>query len=110
MDKIISPLRPSIIERVAGSGNKFIHLAEERSDYYLNFVPGFKFWDMCASEALITSRLGIVTDAQKRPLEYERNINSYTVKSGIIAAQNKLIYKMNMERIEESIGITLSEA
>lgn len=63
MNKIISSLKPSSIERVAGSGNKFIHLVEERSDYYLNLVPGFKFWDMCASEALIASRFGIVTDS-----------------------------------------------
>ena len=86
MNKIISSLRPSTIERVAGSGNKFIHLAEEKSDYYLNFVPGFKYWDMCASEALITSRFGIVTDAKQRPLEYLRDTNSFTIKSGIIAA------------------------
>ena len=65
---MLEAVNPSKIEKVAGSGNKFIHLAEEKSEYYLNFVPGFKYWDMCASEALIASRFGIVTDAQGRPL------------------------------------------
>jgi len=63
MNKILEAIKPSKIERVAGSGNKFIHLAEDNSDYYLNFVPGFKSWDMCASETLLSSRFGLVTNA-----------------------------------------------
>jgi 3'-phosphoadenosine 5'-phosphosulfate (PAPS) 3'-phosphatase len=68
MDSIIRAIRPKQIEKVAGSGNKFVHLAEELSDYYINLVPGFKNWDMCASEVLINSRFGIVSDAKRRPL------------------------------------------
>ena len=48
MNRLLDSVNPRKIERVAGSGNKFIHMAEEKSDYYLNFVPGFKNWDMCA--------------------------------------------------------------
>lgn len=70
MNKLINAVRPRRIDRVAGSGNKFIHLVEENSDYYLNFVPGFKFWDMCASEALMMSRHGLVTNANKGPIIY----------------------------------------
>jgi 3'-phosphoadenosine 5'-phosphosulfate (PAPS) 3'-phosphatase len=71
MDNLLKAARPKNIHKVAGSGNKFIHLAEERSDYYLNLIPGFKYWDMCASEALISSRFGIVSDAKKRPQSYD---------------------------------------
>lgn len=53
MDKIIGSVLPDSLSRVAGSGNKFIHLAEGQSDFYANLVPGFKHWDMCGSEAIL---------------------------------------------------------
>lgn len=53
MKEIIDSLRPRSVERVAGSGNKFLHIAEDLSEYYVNIVPGLKCWDMCASEAII---------------------------------------------------------
>lgn len=93
MNKILYSLRPESIERVAGSGNKFIHLAEALSDYYLNLVPGFKLWDMCGSEAMYQARFGIVSDAYNRPLSYDSN-KSYTLKDGILAAKNKRVYEV----------------
>ena len=63
MNKILYSMRPENIIRVAGSGNKFVHMADNKSDIYLNFVPGFKHWDMCGSEAILAARFGIVTDA-----------------------------------------------
>lgn len=65
---MILATRPKTVERVPGSGNKFIHMVENKSDYYLNLVPGFKNWDMCGSEAILASRFGVVTDAYRRPL------------------------------------------
>lgn len=65
---LLRAINPNNIEKVAGSGNKFIHMVEDNSDYYLNFVPGFKYWDMCASEAIMQSRFGIVTNANSGPL------------------------------------------
>ena len=56
-------LNPSQIKRMAGAGNKFTYLSEGLADFYLNLVPGLKFWDMCASEALIKARYGVVSDA-----------------------------------------------
>ena len=55
MNKLLKALDPLYIAKVAGSGNKFIYLIDQKGDYYLNLVPGFKYWDMCASEALILS-------------------------------------------------------
>lgn len=68
MNNMIQALNPKSVERVAGSGNKFVHLTDSQSDYYLNFVPGFKNWDMCGSEAILSARFGITTDAHRRPI------------------------------------------
>jgi 3'-phosphoadenosine 5'-phosphosulfate (PAPS) 3'-phosphatase len=53
MDNLIGACHPVNVARVAGSGNKIIHMLDSKADYYINLVPGFKYWDMCASEALI---------------------------------------------------------
>ena len=49
------------MKKIPGAGNKFVNIAEGSADFYINFVPGIKFWDMCASEAIIKSNLGIVS-------------------------------------------------
>ena len=63
MDRLFEKLNPSKIERRAGAGNKFTHLSEGFSDFYINLVPGMKLWDMCASEALMKARFGIVSNS-----------------------------------------------
>ncbi len=92
MNELIDACKPVNIARVAGSGNKFIHILDQKSDYYINLVPGFKYWDMCASEALIQARMGIVTDAGGRPLLYDHTKGSFTIKEGIICAKNSKVY------------------
>ena len=63
MDDLINACIPINVDRVAGAGNKIVHILDQKADYYINLVPGFKYWDMCASEALIMAKMGIVTDA-----------------------------------------------
>ena len=41
------------VARIAGAGNKMVYMLDQKADLYVNLVPGMKFWDMCASEALI---------------------------------------------------------
>jgi len=53
MDSIVDSIYPAHLSRVAGAGNKALHILDNKSDFYMNLVPGFKYWDMCASEALI---------------------------------------------------------
>ena len=106
MNEVMKGLRSRSVERVAGSGNKFVHLTENQSDYYMNFVPGFKNWDMCGSEAILSARFGIVTDAKKRAIEYCPE-SSYTLQGGIIAAKNKNVFDFCEERIQASTGISL---
>ena len=68
LDQVISSVLPDKVARVAGAGNKFVHMTEGQSDFYLNLVPGLKHWDMCGSEAILAARFGIVTDAYMSPL------------------------------------------
>ena len=63
MNDLITSLNPINVAKVAGSGNKIVYILDQKADCYLNLVPGFKYWDMCASEALIQAKMGIVTDA-----------------------------------------------
>jgi len=53
MDELYGAINPINVAKVAGAGNKAVYLIDQKADYYINLVPGFKFWDMCASEALI---------------------------------------------------------
>ena len=62
MDQVYNRIQPESIQRVAGAGNKFLHLATGKSDIYMNFVPGLKHWDTCAGDALIKSRFGTFND------------------------------------------------
>ena len=99
MNSMIQATLPKSVERVAGSGNKFIHMIQNKSDYYLNLVPGFKNWDMCGSEAILAASFGVVSDAYIRPIYYDQN-KSFTLKDGIIAAKSKGIFDTCNRRIE----------
>lgn len=92
MNEIINSLLPINVAKVAGSGNKMLYILDQKADCYLNLVPGFKYWDMCASEALLTAKMGIVTDAYSRPLMYDHTKTNYTIRDGIIVAKNKKVF------------------
>ena len=53
MNQIFDALNVVHIARVAGAGNKIVHMLDQKADFYVNLVPGFKYWDLCAGEALI---------------------------------------------------------
>lgn len=86
-DHVISSLAPKEVKRIAGAGNKFISLTEDRGDFYLNFVPGYKTWDMVASEAILASRLGFVSDSKGQALKYDASGKRFTLWDGIIASK-----------------------
>jgi len=75
MNEVLDRLQPHKIHRVAGAGNKFLHLATGKSDLYLNFVKGLKLWDTCAGDALIKSRFGVFTDAFNKHIDYSVDQN-----------------------------------
>jgi len=94
MNNIYKAIDPVHVAKVAGSGNKFVHLLDNKADCYLNLVPGFKFWDMCASDALIKSRHGFCTNADSKPLIYDETKTNYTVRDGIVVAKNKKVFEV----------------
>ena len=107
MEDVIADLQPQQVNRIKGPGNKFLHLTNERSDFFLNLVPGYEMWDMAASEAIFQSRFGILTDAKQKPLFYDKSKRSFSLWNGIVAARNSDIYFKTKERYEEKSGKTL---
>ena len=43
--------------------------------------------------------MGIVTDANKRPLIYDHTKGNFTIKEGIICAKNSTVYELCEQRI-----------
>ena len=72
-------------------------------------MPGFKYWDMCASEALIQAKMGIVTDASQRPLVYDHTKTDFTIREGIIITKNKKVYDVCKKRIVDKLGKSLGD-
>lgn len=64
---------------------------------------------MCASEALMQSRMGIVTDAYQRPILYDHTKSSFTLREGIIAAKNKKVYDVCKNRIHGKLNKTIGD-
>ena len=109
MDELFKAVDPVSIGRVAGAGNKIVQMLDSKYDYYVNFVPGFKYWDMCASEALIEAKMGIVVDAAGKPLIYDENRKDYTIRDGIIIAKNMKVYNLVKDRCEHKLGKSLND-
>lgn len=53
-----------------------------------------KFWDICAAEALVRGRFGIVTDKDKKFINYDHTLNDYTIPNGILLSRSKPIYDL----------------
>lgn len=103
MQNVLDKLAPSINIRTGGAGNKAIKMMdEEESDFMIHVVRGLKYWDLCAAEALMRGRFGIVTDKDGQPIIYdETRTDGFTVMNGIIFSRTEDIYKMCYGRIEE---------
>ena len=107
MDELLNALDPINVGRVAGAGNKIVYMLDSMADYYINLVPGFKYWDMCASEALIEAKMGICVDASGKPLVYDHNREDFTINEGIIIAKNMKVYNIVMERCQKELGMSI---
>lgn len=53
-------------------------------------------WDMCAPEAIFSSRFGILTDAGKKPLFYDSSRRSFGFFNGVVAARDANVYEKAM--------------
>ena len=43
--------------------------------------------------------MGIVTDANSRPIIYDHTKDNYTIREGIIVAKNKKVYDLVQKRV-----------
>jgi len=109
MNELLQAIDPVNVGRVAGSGNKIVYMLDSMADYYINLVPGFKYWDMCASEALIEAKMGICVNADGRELRYDHNRTDFTVEGGIIIAKNMKVYQLVRNRVQTNLGMTLEQ-
>lgn len=108
MNSIFKALRPQHISRVAGAGNKMVYMLDQKADVYINLIPGFKFWDLCAGEALVHSMMGVVCDAHKKPLYYDHTAKDMTIKEGIYVSKNKQVFECVNQRLIANTGHDLS--
>ena len=104
MNEIHAALNPQHTARVAGAGNKIVHLLDQKADFYVNLVPGFKYWDLCAGEALLQSMMGVVCDAANKPLVYDDTATDFTIQEGIVISKNKKVFDTAQERLFDSTG------
>ena len=52
--------------------------------------------------------MGIVTDANSRPLIYDHTKDNFTIREGIIVAKNKKVFDVAKERIENTLNRSIS--
>jgi len=109
MDELFRALDPINVARVAGSGNKIVYMLDAMADFYVNLVPGFKYWDMCASEALIEAKMGICTAANGKQLIYDHTKDDYTITEGIVLAKNMKVYNLVRDRCQNKLGMSMEQ-
>jgi 3'-phosphoadenosine 5'-phosphosulfate (PAPS) 3'-phosphatase len=102
VEKAIELLKPNVTMRIGGSGNKCLYILDNKADYLIHTVKSMKYWDVCANEALVRGRFGVVTDKDKKPIIYETSEkNNFTLPNGLIIARNQSIYDLSYERVKD---------
>ena len=66
VESILQRLKPSVEMRIGGAGNKCLHILDNKACILVHNVRSMKYWDVCAVEALIRGRFGIVTDKDQK--------------------------------------------
>ena len=74
----------------------------------MNLVPNYSMWDICASEAIFSSRFGILTDAKQKPLFYDSSRRSFGLYNGVVAARDSSVYLSAKQTYESKSGSTLA--
>ena len=69
-------------------------MIDEKADFYVNLIPGFKYWDLCAGEALLQAKMGIVCDAANHPILYDHEAADFTITDGIVVSKNKKVFEI----------------
>jgi 3'-phosphoadenosine 5'-phosphosulfate (PAPS) 3'-phosphatase len=72
-------------------------------------VPGFKYWDLCAGEALLQSMMGIITNANGKPVIYDHTKDNFTISEGIIVSKNRTVFETINSRLKQTTGRSMAE-
>ncbi len=99
VEKALDLLKPNVTMRIGGSGNKCLNILDNKADYLIHTVKSMKYWDVCAVEALIRGRFGVVTDKDQKPIIYSTEEKpNFTIPNGLIIASNRNIYDLCYSR------------
>ena len=71
-------------------------------------IPGFKYCDMCAGEALLQSMMGVICDANHKPLIYDHTKDDFTIQEGIVISKNKKVFDTAEERLLQNTNHDLA--
>jgi 3'-phosphoadenosine 5'-phosphosulfate (PAPS) 3'-phosphatase len=79
---------------ISGAGEKSLRLVLRRNDEGLWFFPreGTSLWDIAASDAILRSLGGKVTDKYGRPLDYSKSRDDADNLDGIIACSDERLH------------------
>ena len=89
LEKVIESLKPNVTMRIGGAGNKCLQILDNKACFLVHNVRSMKFWDICAVEALVRGRFGVVTDKDKNPVIYEPGPGGdMTIPNGLIIARS----------------------
>jgi 3'-phosphoadenosine 5'-phosphosulfate (PAPS) 3'-phosphatase len=92
VEDALNLMKPNLTMRIGGSGNKCLNILDNKAEYLIHTVKSMKYWDVCAVEALVRGRFGVVTDKDKKPIGYcpveENGKKNFTIPNGLIIARN----------------------
>jgi 3'-phosphoadenosine 5'-phosphosulfate (PAPS) 3'-phosphatase len=88
---------------ISGAGEKSLRLVLRRNDEGLWFFPreGTSLWDIAASDAILRSLGGKVTDKHGRPLDYSKSRDDADNVDGIIACSDHRLHAECMRVFKE---------
>ncbi len=55
------------------------------------------------------AKMGIVSDANSKPLIYDHTKDNFTIREGIIVAKNKKVFSLCKDRIEGAMDRTIPD-
>jgi 3'-phosphoadenosine 5'-phosphosulfate (PAPS) 3'-phosphatase len=90
-------LAPIKIKHIGGAGAKALEVVAGTSDLYILPPKKLQKWDMCAPDALLKARHGVVTNIQGNPLKYSIRLHKIP---GTILTKSKSIHDLAMKRLK----------
>lgn len=101
----LDEIKPDVILREGGAGNKFLKVIEGHADAYVFPTRGTKKWDTCAGEALLKTLGGTTTDCVGKPIQYLPSESVHNIR-GVLAMMHG--HQELLEKIPNKVKEKLS--